>query len=63
MAKRKALLYAGPGSVGCGVRGGAQRHGAHRICRLAGVRDINSLLTYMRANTEDKMRASWALGP
>ena len=26
------------------------------------LRNINWILTYMRASTEDKMRASWALG-
>lgn len=34
----------------------------HEICHLAGVRDINWLLTYMRSSLEDRLRASWALG-
>ena len=63
MAESEALLYAGQ-SARSGAASEAARSGMepHRICHLAGVRDINWLLTYMRANTEDKMRASWALG-
>ena len=62
-AESEDLLYAGQ-SARSGAASEAARSGMepHRICHLAGVRDINWLLTYMRANTEDKMRASWALG-
>jgi hypothetical protein len=50
------------GSVGRGVRGGAQRHGAPTEFITSPVWDINWLFTYMRANMQDKKRASWALG-
>ncbi len=63
MAESEALLFAGQ-SARSGAASEAARSGMepHRICHLAGVRDINWLLTYMRASTEDKMRASWAWG-
>ena len=34
----------------------------HEICHLAGVKDINWLLYYMRQQPEDRMRASWSIG-
>ena len=63
MSDIEASLYAGQ-SARSGAASEAARNDLepHRICHLAGVRDINWLLTYMRASTEDKMRASWALG-
>ncbi len=63
MSDIEASLYAGQ-SARSGAASEAARSDLepHRICHLAGVRDINWPLTYMRASTEDKMRASWALG-
>ena len=34
----------------------------HEICHLAGVKDINWLLYYMRHLLEDRLRASWSIG-
>jgi hypothetical protein len=58
------LLYAGQ-SAQSGAASEAARSGmvSDRTRHLAGVRDINWLLTFMPANTEDKMHASCALGP
>ena len=34
----------------------------HQICHLAGVKDINWLVGYMREGVSDRLRASWAVG-
>ena len=34
----------------------------HEICHLAGVKDINWLLYYMRQQPADRLRASWSIG-
>jgi hypothetical protein len=61
--KRKAETGSPQPRQTSGVTGPAQAGlQPHQICHLAGVRDINWLLTYMRESLGDKLRASWSLG-
>lgn len=63
MSEEEASHFAGH-SARAGGGTAAARAGLppHQICHLAGVRDINWLLTYMRSSLEDRLRASWSLG-
>ena len=50
------------GALGRGFGGGSERPTAASNCHLAGVKDINWLVGYMREGVSDRLRASWAVG-
>jgi hypothetical protein len=59
----EAALFAGHSARSGGGTAAAQSGLLpHQICHLAGVKDINWLVGYMRESVQDRLRASWAVG-
>ena len=63
MSEGEAGRYAGH-SARSGAGSAAAQSGLqpHQIYHLAGVKDINWLVGYMREGVSDRLRASWAVG-
>ena len=63
LSEEEAAHYAGhSGRAGAGSEAARARLAPHEICHLAGVKDINWLLCYMRQDESDRLRTSRALG-
>jgi hypothetical protein len=63
MSEEEAGRYAGHSArSGAGTAAAQSGLQPHQICHLAGVKDINWLVGYMRESIGDRLRASWAVG-
>ena len=63
MSEEEAARYAGHSArSGAGTAAAQSGLQPHQICHLAGVKDINWLVGYMRESIRDRLRASWAVG-